>query len=369
MNIQGYYDPRFEAVAKEFRALWQDIEIGAALHITLDGERMVDLWGGFQDPNNLKTWRRETLVNVYSTTKGILALAVAQLVDRGLLDYNRPVSHYWPEFGAEQKFDITLEQLVSHQAGLIDCRPAIKVTDLYNWQKITTKLSAQRPLWRPGTAFGYHAITWGYLVGEVIRRVTGESPGGYLRQQVSGPLKADVFVGLEKSDLIRCATLIGPNRARKPLATKELTNPAGLKSSDPVITPYKDACSEAFRRAEIPATNGHASAKGLARCYAAALDGSVFNAEILTVSTTELTQGQEDLVLGKPIRRARGFILNCDACYFGPSHRAFGHSGTGGSIAFADPENGVGFAYVMNQLHVDGSVRSRRLIDSFYECL
>ena len=369
MNIQGHYAPPFEPVAQEFRALWEDVEVGASLAIYLDGESIVDLWGGFQDADHNRPWRQNTLVNIYSATKGIVALALAKLVDQGVLDYRQPVSDYWPEFGAEQKYDTTVDQLLSHQAGLIDFRPAVTVAELYDWQQMTARLAAQKPRWQPGSAFGYHAITWGYLAGELIRRITGQSPGEYLRQNFSAPLSADVFLGLDDSEIERCATLIGPNRARRPMTPGESPGKGKPESNDPVITPYKDASSKAFRRAEIPGTNGHASAQGLARCYQAMLDGSLVTPATLAQLTSEVTQGEVDCVLGQPIRRARGVILNSASCYFGPSQRAFGHSGAGGAMAYADPEHQVAFAHVMNQLHVDGPARSRRLIDRLYECL
>ena len=367
--MQGYCASQFELVAKEFHALWEDIEIGASLSIYVDSKAVVDLWGGFRDARQSQPWQQGTLVNIYSATKGIIALAIAHLVDKGKLSYSAPVSEYWPEFGAEQKFDITVDQLISHQVGLIGFKPEVTVEALYDWQQMTFNLAAQKPGWQTGAAFAYQAITWGYLVGEIIRRVTGQMPGRYLRENISTPLRADIYLGLEKKEIERCATLIGPNRARRTMSSVSSLARGALVSSDPVITPYKHASSEAFRRAEIPASNGHASAQGLARCYSAALDGSLISSAVLDLATTELTHGEIDRVLGQVIRRARGFLLNSEASYFGPRQLAFGHSGTGGAIAFADPENHVAFAYVMNQLHVEGPRRSRRLIDSFYQCL
>ena len=369
MKVKGYCEPKFDSVAREFSSLWDDIEIGASLAIYVDGKAVVDLWGGFTDAQRSKIWQRDTLVNIYSATKGIIALTIAHLVDDGKLCYSTPVSDYWPEFGAERKFNITLDQVISHQAGLFNFEPEATVESLYDWQQMIFNLAAQKPHWQPGTAFGYHAITWGYLIGEIIRRVTGQMPGRYVRDNISNPLQADIYLGLEQKEVDRCATMIGPNRARRPLANIKSPARNEFISTDPMIAPYKHVSSDAFRKAQIPASNGHASALGLARCYNAALDGFLINSEVLDLARTELTEGEVDRVLGQVIRRARGFILNCKACFFGPSQHAFGHSGTGGSIAFGDPENNVAFAYVMNQLHVDGTLRSRRLIDSFYQCM
>lgn len=369
MKVKGFHDPRFDSVAKEFSALWDDVEIGASLAIFVDGKAVINLWGGHKDARQTKDWGSDTLVNIYSATKGIIAMAVAHLVGKGMLCYNAPVSEYWPEFGAEQKFDITIDQLISHQAGLFNFSPTVTVEELYDWQKMTFNLAAQKPRWKPGTNFAYHAITWGYLIGEIIKRVTGQTIGTYLTENIATPLEADIYLGLKDEEIRRCADMIGPNRARKTMAPSKAPKESKKLSTDPVIAPYRHASSDAFRKAEIPSSNGHATALGLARCYDATISGSLIDSHALHLARTELTRGEVDRILGQVIRRARGFILNSDACYFGPSQEAYGHSGAGGAIAFADPENHVAFAYTMNQLHFDGPKRSKRLIDAFYQCI
>lgn len=369
MKIEGHCQREFTPVEKAFAALWDEIEVGASLCIYHDGRPVVNLWGGYTNRAQTIQWQEDTLVNVYSTIKGIVALSLAQLVDGGRLEYELPVTTYWPAFGAEQKFDITVAQLISHQAGLYRFDPPVSVEDLYNWQKITMQLASQRPAWKPGNAFGYHPVTWGFLAGELIRQVTGVSPGTFISERLAGPLNADVYIGLPPNLHHRCATLAGPNHARKALPARKSAGSKTLVTDDPVITPFRHACSSEFRQAEIPATNGHASAVGLARCYQAALDGNLLSDAVIETATREVTCGEIDQVLGQPLRRSMGFILNCDDCYFGPAKNAFGHSGSGGSIAFADPENNVAFAYVMNQLHSIGPLRARQLINSFYTCL
>lgn len=369
MNIQGYVRPGFEPVREAFAALWDEIEVGASLSIYGGDKAIVDLWGGSTDRAGEEAWKKDTLVCTYSTTKGIVAIALAMLLEEGKLEYDKPVVDYWPQFGAENKFDITVAQLLSHQAGLYQFEPAIEVEDLYNWQHRAFQLASQKPAWEPGTAFGYHAVTWGYLAGELIRQITGQTPGELIRSRIAVPLGAEFYLGVPETLHSRCANLIGPNHARKEIAPLSRRLDKSLSPNDPLITPFRHVSSSAWRSAEIPASNSHASADGLAKIYNAAITNKLLKPSTLQQATSEVTRGEIDLVLGQPLRRAMGFILNCENVYFGPAGTAFGHSGTGGSLAFADPENGVAFAYVMNQLHRDGPLRARGLIDSFYSCL
>jgi CubicO group peptidase (beta-lactamase class C family) len=369
--IDGHISSGFESVGEMFTRLWDDIEIGAALTVFRDNERIIDLHGGFTDRNCTKPWTEDTLVNVYSTSKGITAMALACLVEDGLLDYSAPVAEYWPEFGAERKFDLTVTQALSHQAGLYTFNPAIETADLYNWQSATFNIASQVPSWTPGKGFGYHAITWGFIAGELIQRVTGESPGSYIRRRIAEPLSADVHLGLSASEHHRCADLVGPNHARKvmPESKQHPVTFERLRSNDPPLTPYKDVCSPDWRKAELPSSNMHATARGLAECYRGMLDGTLVSGSTLRLATEEITDGEVDLCFGRPVRRSRGFILNCDDCYAGPETAAFGHSGTGGSVAFADPVNNISFAYVMNQMDRDGRARANQLVASLFECL
>ena len=370
MEIQGTVAPGLEPLKIAFARLWDEVEVGASLCILRNGETIVDLWGGHTDRHCTSPWQADTLVNTYSTTKGLVALALACLVDEGRLSYEAPVADYWPAFGAEKKYDVTVAQLLSHQAGLYRFNPTVRLSDLYDFQAMVFNLASQAPAWVPGTRFGYHAITWGYLAGELIRRITGRSPGTYIRERITAPLGADCYIGLPTSLHNRCADLIGPNHARKEMPRAERPRLEDrLKSEDPVITPFRDACSVDWRCAEIPGSSGHASARGLATCYAASLDGKLFRHKTLQKAITEVTHGEVDQVLGYPTRRAMGFILSCEAVWFGSSLSAFGHTGTGGSCAFADPERGIAFAYVMNQLHTNGGLRSGQLIETLYQQL
>ncbi len=372
--IDGHVSPEYESVARSFARLWEEIEVGASVAVYHNSELVVDLHGGFTDRDCSIPWRADTLVNTYSTSKGITAIALACLAADGLLDYQAPVVDYWPEFGAENKFDITVSQALSHQTGLYTFNPPITIEALYDWQIATFNIASQVPAWPPGGGFGCHSITWGYIAGEIVRRITGVSLGCFLRERITEPLGADVHLGLSESDMERCADLIGPNHARK-LRKKDVKKPESdattdkLISQDPALTPYRDICSPAWRQAEVPASNVHATAKGLARCYEAFINGELVSESTLQCSIREQTRGETDLCFGRPVRRSRGFILNCNDCYCGPEASAFGHSGTGGSIAFADPVNKITFAYVMNQLDSESGVRSKQLVNSLYSCL
>lgn len=382
--IFGTTAPGFEPVRAAFAAgFTDDVEVGAGFCVLRGQEVLVDLWGGFRDGALTRPWTRDTLVNVYSTTKGLAAAAVATLVDAGELDYAVPVAEYWPELQAGVD-GLTVTQLLAHQAGLCGVHDALTVTDLYDSAAMCRRLETMAPLWPPGSAAGYHAVTWSFLVGELVRRAAGMSLGAVLRQRVADPLVADVHLGLPAEQHHRVADLIGPNRARKRLAWSGQGGPAADRGSrpplnaiameNPVIRPYADASSAAWRRAELAASNGHATAAGVARVYAALAGGGALGAvRILAPDTVaalcEEVWGREpDLVLGYPMRRGRGVNLNTDG-ELGPEPAAFGHTGTGGSLGMADPVRGIGVGYVMNQLRGSGPRPAARLLDAVYRCL
>ncbi len=398
IEVMGQVTSGFELVREEYARLWDGIEVGSSFCVYHQGEKVVDLWGGYTDREMTREWQADTLVNVYSTTKGPAALAIAVLHDEGKIDYDEKVVTYWPEFGAEGKQQVTVAQLLSHQAGLCGVDTRLSINDLYDWNKMVNLLAAQKPLWPLGTGAGYHAVTWGYFPGELIRRITGKTLGQYFRDKVAIPLSADFYIGLPETEFSRCATLIGPNYARTDHTS---TNDAGMSDSsknspppkpdmprlypiallNPSISPFRDACSKAWRLAEIAASNGHASARGIASIYGnlamagASRDApsgitSVISQEALSEALKVEVDGPEDLVLGGKLRRARGFMLNSGGAY-GPNPNAFGHAGAGGSIGFADTEAGIGFGYAMNQMHFDSATtpRSKRLLNAVYKCI
>ncbi|MEE2735392.1 MAG: serine hydrolase domain-containing protein [Pseudomonadota bacterium] len=379
VTVEGNVSDGFERVADVFADLWKDIEVGASCCVFHEGEKVIDIWGGYINREMTIPWESDTLINVYSTTKGMASLALAVLFDEGLIDYNEKVTTYWPEFGAEGKQNITVAQLLSHQAGLCGVDQKLVVEDLYDFPKMANLLAAQKPFWEPGTDVGYHAITWGYFPGELIRRITGRSLGSYFHEKVSGPLEADFFIGIPETEIRRCGVLIGPNRARTNVNISEPSTGAKFYSSallNPSIAPYRHASSNDWRRAEIAAANGQANARGIATIYGAlanqgCLDGThIISSEAIAAATKIEVDGKIDNVLGTRVRRARGFMLNHEKAY-GPYEGSFGHGGAGGSLGFADPLNKVGFGYAMNQMQAGSSVkpRSLKLVNSFYQCI
>ncbi|XOV87160.1 MAG: serine hydrolase domain-containing protein [Pseudomonadota bacterium] len=380
VEIHGEVAPGFEGVRQVFADLWQEVEIGASFCAYHRGRKVVDLWGGWTSVDMDQSWERDTLVNVYSTTKGLASVAVAHLYDQGKLDYGARVIDYWPEFGAAGKQDVTVAELLSHQAGLSGVDQKLTVADLYDWDRMVNLLAAQKPLWQPGTAAGYHAITWGYFPGELVRRITGQTLGQYFREHIAAPLDADCFIGLPDSEMGRVATLNGPNRARKKpkAAAAAVTMPPLYAGAllNPSVSPFKDACSTAWRRAEIAAANGQANARGIATIYAALAMGGVLNGvrilgeRAIDEATRLEVDNEPDLVLGRPMRRARGFMLNTEGAY-GPSPNAFGHAGAGGSTGFADRDNQVAIGYAMNQMQADitASPRSLLLTNAVYAAI
>lgn len=381
VEVFGEVAPGFGPVKQAFAGLWRDIEIGASFCAFHRGRKVVDIWGGYADVDMSRQWEQDTLVNVYSTTKGLASAAIAVLYDEGRIDYDAKVVTYWPEFGAEGKQDVTVSQLLSHQAGLCGVDTRLRVEDLYDWNKMVNLLAAQKPFWTPGEAAGYHAVTWGYFPGELVRRITGRTLGQYFRQKIAEPLGADCFIGLPDSEMNRVATLNGPNRARK--QPRSAAN-AGVKMPklypiallNPSISPFKHASSYEWRKAEIAAANGQANARGIATVYAAfAMGGELAGKRIISeAAIREATRlevdMQTDLVTGRPMRRARGFMLNTEQAY-GPNPSAFGHAGAGGSVGFADPDNQVAIGYAMNQMQADleATPRSKLLSDAFYACI
>ena len=379
--IRGDVAPGFDAVAEVFeRNFTEDIEVGASFCAVVDGVTVVDLWGGYRNQDCTVPWESDTLVNVYSTTKGIAASVVATLVEQGLLDYEEPVANYWPEFRAGED-GLTVGQFLSHQSGVCGLRETVTIEDLYSWDDMTRRIAAEIPHWEPGTAAGYHAILWGFLAGELALRVSGKTLGMLLLERVAGPLDADFYIGLPESEHGRVADLIGPNRARvlpdsaaaQPVKVPPLF-PFALQN--PTIRPYRDACSSAWRVAEVAAANGHGNARGIARIYAAlAQGGSSKDVQVMRPETiARMTRQQwgmvDDLVLGRPMRRGCGVNLNT-AEQYGPSPLAFGHSGAGGSIGFADPHRRLGVGYAMNQMQpgIEADTRGSRLVRAIIDCV
>jgi CubicO group peptidase (beta-lactamase class C family) len=361
IEIHGTCDARFapvrEAFARNFRE--QD-EVGAGVAIALDGELVVDLWAGHKDFARTQPWQRDTLVNVYSTTKGVTALAAHRLVDEGRLDLDAPVAKYWPEFAQAGKGALPVRFLLSHRAGLAGVRKLLPNEALYDWEAMTAALAAEAPWWQPGSAHGYHAVTFGWLVGEVVRRIAGKSLGTYVRDTFAKPLGLDFHIGLAEREHARVADILqppapDPTGEGAQLFARALADPEGLVSRA-FMNPPSMALGPnvpAWRSAEIPGANGHGTARALATLYGRAAfgDGAVFSRASIERCRAEQSRG-DDLVLGVSTRFGLGFMLRQDYHEGGRclGAGAFGHPGAGGSLAFADPELRVGFGYVMNRM-------------------
>lgn len=353
-------------------------ELGAAVSVSVAGRVVVDLWSGWADSERSRPWQADTVVNVYSVGKALAALCALMLVSRGLLELDAPVARSWPEFGQEGKEQITLRELLSHQAGLAAIERELSDRSLYDWTEVTGALAGQRPWWTPGRGHGYHVHTFGFLVGELVRRVAGETIGSFLRREIATPLGADVSFGLARGERWRCAEYMfdprlvsdaeGGTRAGASAAGDlrlrwlAYMNPPGANGIGTVN-------SDAWRDAELPSANMHANARGIARVYAALVDRGLLDRDVLTQATSEMAAG-DDLVLGRPSRFGLGFQLTQHERPLGPNAGSFGHFGAGGSLGFADPQAEVAFAYVTNR---GGSrwqdPRNRALVDALYEAL
>jgi CubicO group peptidase (beta-lactamase class C family) len=376
-EIRGTVAAGFERVADCFEANFSREdgyrELGASF-VAFRGEDLIaDLHGGHRDAARTTPWTADTLVNIWSATKGVTALAVGVLVDRGLLDYAAPVARYWPEFAQNGKDEVTVSQLLSHQAGLPGFVEPTTVADFYDWERVTSRLARQAPMWPPGEKNAYHAMTYGFLAGELVRRASGLSVGTFLAGEIAGPLGADVFIGLPQEEEPRVAPLVpSPNQAPFDLAKMPPEARASVTNPDMKPTLPND---RAWRAAEIPAGNGHATAMGLARLYAMAANGGTFDGVRLmsaeTVAALNTVQTERvDLGVGVAPRWRNGVCGNVDHM-FGPNPEAFGHPGWGGSFGSADVEAGIAMGYVLNQMgdRSIGDPRGAALANALYACL
>ena len=382
-QVHGHCDARFAAVREAFEENFRERgELGASVAVTVDGETVVDLWGGWADAARTRPWERDTLVNVWSTTKGPVALCAHILADRGLLDFDRPVATYWPEFAAAGKEGVLVRDLLSHRAGLSGLREPHTLAQLYDWELTTARLAAAEPWWEPGTATGYHALTYGFLVGEVVRRVSGLRPGAFLEREVTGPLGIDFTIGLPEKESGRAAELVHPPAAdsSEQAAIFRQLSPAALAALANPPVGAADANTPEWRAAEIPAANGHGTARAVAALYGVfAGRGSYGGRRILSPQAAErVREGQgrcRDLVLGAGFESETeiglGLWLSGPGGFYGPNPRAFGHDGFGGSCGLADPEAGASLGYAMNRMgpRIADDPRKTALVDALYSAL
>jgi CubicO group peptidase (beta-lactamase class C family) len=404
-KISGWVAPGFEGVRDAFQANFDaGVEVGAAFGAYHRGQKVADLWGGIADARTEEPWEEDTLVLVYSTTKGAVAMCANRLAQQGLLDVEAPVVTYWPEFAQAGKEKVTVADLLSHRAGLAWIDGTMSFEEVLRWDPVVEALERQAPSWPPGTAHGYHATTYGWLVGEVVRRVTGMSVGTYLHTEIAEPLDADFYIGLPASEEHRVARLEsfiegltsgrplanvaadadsppgGPNLTELAELSKTYLAPGGtlfkaLSAPGGAFAEEEVWHSPQLHAAEIPAANGICDARSLACVYGACVDdvktssGSTFRIltpEQVTRATTQETQGPDLVLMGLDIQWGLGFNVNSGiiglAGLGGP--KAFGHFGMGGSAGWADPDLQLGMGYVMNRMDIGttGDTRSFRLM-------
>ena len=377
-EIHGSCDARFAAVRSALlRNFREHDEVGAAVAVAVDGRFVVDLWAGWADAARTRPWQHDTVVDVFSVGKAVATLALLMLVERGQVGLDTPVASYWPEFAVGGKTAVTVRMLLSHRAGVPAIRRTLPEGAMYDWGRMTAALAEEEPWWEPGQRHGYHVNTFGFLVGEIVRRVSGESIGTFVRREITEPLAADFHFGIGPEHDARIADFLftdellsreAPKKSEEDEARKTMLgciylNPAGISGLGTVNT--RD-----WRAAEMPSTNGHANARAVARIYSAlACGGAVggirlLRAQTIDHATAEASAGL-DIVLGRPSRFGLGFQLTQPDRAFGTSPRSFGHFGAGGALGFADPDARLAFAYTMNRagprFH---NPRIRNLIDA-----
>ncbi|OHD06272.1 serine hydrolase domain-containing protein [Sphingopyxis sp. RIFCSPHIGHO2_12_FULL_65_19] len=365
--ISGHCDPRFDAVKAAFKGNFAERgDVGAALCLIVDGNPVVDLHGGWRDNARTQKWTADTLVNLWSTTKGVGAICFALLADRGLLSYDDPVARHWPEFSAEGKEGVTIGMLLSHQSGLSGFASPASVVDLFAGAEAAARLAAQAPFWKPGSGSGYHAISIGILATELFRRIDGRSLKAFVRDELAGKLALDISIGLASEDEARRAEIIAPPEMSS--ADIGQLTPAQIAAlANPPLDPRLPN-EPAWCAADLVSANGHSNAAALARLYAR-FTNRLVNPATLAAATQPRIEGV-DLVLGMPAQWAAGFLVNSDGIY-GPNKAAFGHSGWGGSFAFADPHAKLAMSYTMNRMGtmLRDDPRDVALINAAYACI
>jgi CubicO group peptidase (beta-lactamase class C family) len=390
MTIHGWTAPGFERVREAFEKNFTDgLDVGAAFTAYHHGEKAVDLWGGVADEATGRPWAEDTVVLVFSTTKAATAICANRLADEGRLDMNAPVAEYWPEFANAGKADIPVDYLLSHRAGLPWVDAPLTLDEALEWDPMIRALEQQTPVWEPGTVHGYHAVTYGYLVGEVVRRITGKSIGTYFRDEVAEPLGVDFWIGLPEAIESRVAPLIGgfgmdeedddPDVDPEAMAAlRALVGPESVLgralSAGGAFNHSGIFNTRAVHAAEVPAAGGIGDARSIARMHAACIgtvDGiRLFGPDQLKEATTQHSVGPDKIILDLDLQFGLGFIVPSSLLQLGgPS--SFGHFGMGGSAGWADPDAGFAFGYVMNKMELGmaGDLRSYSLINACYDAI
>jgi CubicO group peptidase (beta-lactamase class C family) len=381
MDIYGFCDPKFlkikDAYSKNFI---NGLDVGSSLGITYKGELVVNLWGGFKDRNKTSQWEEDTIINVWSSTKNMASLCVYILAERGLINFHDPISKYWPEFSNKGKQDVLISHVMSHSSGLSGWKEPIKHTDFYNWDKVCSLLANQKPFWEPGKAVGYHAITIGYLVGELIRRVSGKSIGKFFKDEIANPLKSDFHIGLKEKDFNRVADIFMPGEITSGdlFESEDIESEIQRAQLNPSIDPVY-ALEDDWRKSEIPAAGGHGNGKSLAECMALVANNGEFNKQkIFSKENLDNIFLEQilgiDLVFNKLTRWGIGFALpvknNSWMGYFNNEQTCY-WTGWGGSLSIADRENNSSLGYTPLKMEEDvfGEERTNSIVSAYVESL
>jgi len=374
LEIHGICKPQFEGVKAVFEENFEQRgDVGACVAVSVEGEPVVDLWAGYRDRARTLPWEQDTIVNVYSTTKTMTALTALLLADRGELDLYSPVKRYWPEFAQNGKEKVEVRHFMSHSAGLSGMDEPMSTEDVYDWEKMATALARQAPWWEPGTASGYHALTQGHLIGEVVRRVTGLSLGQVFRRELAEPLGADFHIGTGPEHDHRIGELIPPEAA--PAGEAKPDSIAARTFANPFIA-ARASTTRAWRAAEIPAANGHGNARSVMRVQTLAANlGSAFGKRLMSEAGCraifdEQTFGK-DLVLGVPVKFGMGYGITTDLLPMGPNPNIAYWGGWGGSTAVIDLDARLCVSYVMNRMegNLMGDLRGFRLLQAAHRSL
>lgn len=374
-DISGDCDARFESV----RGVVSDLvdsgeDVGTSVTVLIEGKPVIDVWGGWVDEQKSAPWGRDTITNVWSTTKTMTALCALMLMDRGQLDPDDPVAKHWPEFAQNGKDNVLVRHLMSHTSGVSGWDQPVQVSDIYDWDKSTGMLAAQAPWWEPGTASGYHAIDYGHLIGEVIRRVTGKKLGQFFAEEVAGPLGADFFIGLPDSEFGRVSNVIPP---------PPLPIPEGIPMDSVMMKTFSgpapdasDSWTPEWRRADIGGANGHGNARSVARAQSViANGGEVDGVRLLSKDTIDLIFKEQsngtDQVLGVPVRFGIGYGLEISEQPYVPVGRVCFWGGWGGSVIINDLERNLTICYMMNKMSpgLVGSASSKAIVEAIYATL
>jgi CubicO group peptidase (beta-lactamase class C family) len=373
-EIHGTCDERFTAMRDLLSgSIDRGDDVGGSVAVTLDGEMVVDIWGGWADEARTTPWQADTITNVWSTTKTMTALSALVLVSCGELDVHDPVAKYWPEFAANGKEAVEVRHLLGHTSGVSAWAQPVEVADIYDWEKSTAMLAAQAPWWEPGTASGYHALNQGHLVGEVIRRITGQRLGEFFAAEIAGPLGADFHIGLPPSEFGRVANVIPPPPLPIDLAVLDLDSVMVKTFTGPAPDATVSWTPE-WRQADIGAANGHGNARSVARIQSVlACGGEVDGVRLLTPEACELVFDVQadcvDLVLGVPNRFGIGYGLKSETFAYIPDGRVCLWGGWGGSVIIVDLDRRMTIAYMMNRMEAGlvGDSRGEALIGAAYD--